>query len=487
MNLKNILKFNFKDSVDSFFYLDGYIYNHDISKLTADEFFHKIKNENFLSHVSGEYFLVVWNRHDKELILARDKIGIKPLFYTQVGSSVYISKSMKSLFHAGVRLTTNKKYLKNIERDNFSFHAETPWNEIKKIPPSNYALLSSKGGALKSYWNVLNKSDSSRIQPAELLHTIIEERARAQKSIGIFLSSGFDSTALCFLAERSAEKCDVSLYSLDFKSEVASESQKLDNILSLLKFKSSKLFYEDVSNENLLPYSNEEHAFIYYNPGLMLFKPLFESAALEGKKVVWTGLGGDDIFTNYSSRMSKLFSRSKILWLAIFYLKNILLFRSSRRYYFTFSFLKNALKIKSQHRFRLLEKLQFSSGLTFGIETEQHLADVFGMEMSYPLLDDRLIQCYAHFLENNNSPANLGSKPFLRDLMSGILPEFLRTAQSSQNYEPLWRDYLVKNKKSLFEGAPDLKSDSPLAHYYKNLHNYYLKQVESVSLRSGTL
>jgi asparagine synthase (glutamine-hydrolysing) len=164
-----------------------------------------------LEQLRGEFALALWDSRTRTLFAARDRFGIKPLFYAQHGGMLLLASEAKALFAAGVpaRWDTESFFDANsliVPRQDRSLFAG-----IRQVPPGHYLLAKQGRVDIVRYWDfdyprsedVAPRSDE---ECAEAFHAALDEavrlRLRADVPVGCYLSGGIDSCAVLGLAAR---------------------------------------------------------------------------------------------------------------------------------------------------------------------------------------------------------------------------------------------------------------------------------------------
>jgi len=159
-----------------------------------------------LDKLNGQFAFCIWDRAKKELFLARDRVGIRPLFYTWHGNSFVFGSEIKALFeYPGV----------NAEFDNFSLAQvftfwstltpKTIFKDIYELPPGHWMRIKDAGSEIKQYWNLRFPSEKNgyfkgsfpdaRDELKTLLTDAVRIRLRADVPVAAYLSGGLDSSA----------------------------------------------------------------------------------------------------------------------------------------------------------------------------------------------------------------------------------------------------------------------------------------------------
>lgn len=184
----------------------GFISNSDTEAILAS---YEKEKEGFVKRLDGMFALSLWDSPNQKLILARDPMGKKPLYYTIVNGSLIFASELKSLIlhplvEKEIDLTSLRKYL-------FYGYIPSPssiFKGIKKLPAGHFLVFSKDGICIKQYWTpkflpknkiTINEAISSF---KELLTLSVKKRLVSDVPLGIFLSGGIDSSTIAFFASQ---------------------------------------------------------------------------------------------------------------------------------------------------------------------------------------------------------------------------------------------------------------------------------------------
>ncbi len=180
---------------------------------------------NCLSRLRGMFAFALWDEKKQALFLARDRIGIKPLYYTNTGRAIVFASEIKALL-ADPDVTTEVDYQ---SIDKFLTHLslpgkETLWKGVYKLEPGHYLLATNSTIELKRYWDLhFSPSNGSRSfgDAAEELYHLTRKTVRdhmiSDVPIGFLLSGGVDSTVvLSCAALETTEK--ISTFTVGFEN-----------------------------------------------------------------------------------------------------------------------------------------------------------------------------------------------------------------------------------------------------------------------------
>ncbi len=177
-------------------------------------------------HLNGIYAFAVWNQKEQSLFLARDRFGVKPLFYSQKGSSFIFGSEIKTLLaHPFVETSVDSRGLAEI----FALGpARTPghgvFRGINEVKPAYCVLHNSNGTFIRKYWELESRphtdnSDDTVSKVRELVNDAIVRQLVADVPVCTFLSGGLDSSAITAVAAdmfKKTGKGRIQTYSIDF-------------------------------------------------------------------------------------------------------------------------------------------------------------------------------------------------------------------------------------------------------------------------------
>jgi asparagine synthase (glutamine-hydrolysing) len=162
-----------------------------------------------LRYLRGEFAFVLWDERTRRLIAARDRFGIKPLFYVDTDAALMLGSEIKSFFAAGHPATWD---LESVHQAAFVFVEgdRTLFRDVRQVPPGAMLIADDRGTSIAQYWDLCYPRidhQSSADEPAidelsatetvrALVHEAVEIRLRADVPVSSFLSGGLDSSAV---------------------------------------------------------------------------------------------------------------------------------------------------------------------------------------------------------------------------------------------------------------------------------------------------
>lgn len=259
-----------------------------------------------LSRLNGMFAFAIWDKEKQEMFIARDRLGVKPLYYCQNEKGFAFSSEIRSLLasqlsEAKINQEVLSEYLQFLT-------VSTPNTLVKNIfqlCPGHFATL--KDGVLSQhqYWNIAQSAMKQELSYAETVQSThahfmqaVKSRMVADVKVGAFLSGGIDSSAVvAAMSELSPEP--VQTFSIVFNEKEYDESEYSNRIAEKFNCKHHAfLLKPDSLHQYLEPFFKSMD-----NPSVDGINTYIISklVAETGIKVVLTGIGGDELFAGYVS------------------------------------------------------------------------------------------------------------------------------------------------------------------------------------------
>ena len=164
-----------------------------------------------VQQLRGMYAFALWDQRRRRLLLARDRLGIKPIYYTVTGGSFVFASEIKALLDfPGVRCEINRKILPEYLAFGYLAGADTFFDGVRCLPPGHLLEIDESGDVrVEQYWDVpLSAKDDS--QPSgyyvqryrELFEESVSAHLISDVPLGVLLSGGLDSSAVAAVATR---------------------------------------------------------------------------------------------------------------------------------------------------------------------------------------------------------------------------------------------------------------------------------------------
>jgi asparagine synthase (glutamine-hydrolysing) len=258
-----------------------------------------------VDHLRGMFAFAIWDSRHKRLLMARDRLGIKPLYYAETDNGIAFASELKPMLSLpGIDRAVNWQALSHL----FSFLAtpatQSIINGVRKLPPARLAVADhGRALRLERYWDVEFEPDehSTEGELVERLREVLADAVAVHEisdvPVGAFLSGGIDSSAVvATMAARSPGR-QIKTFSIGFAESGYDELAHARKVAAAFDTDHHELVLRpDVVSiiEDLAWYLDEPFGDTSAIPTYMVSK-----LAAEHVKVVLTGDGGDEIFAGY--------------------------------------------------------------------------------------------------------------------------------------------------------------------------------------------
>ena len=109
----------------------------------------------FLNKLNGQFAIAIWDKTKQELFLARDRVGIRPLFYTTIGNTFVFASEIKSFLEfPGFHPKISEKTLSEYFTFWTSLSADTIFEGVSELPPGSYMTINAHSKSIKTYWKL---------------------------------------------------------------------------------------------------------------------------------------------------------------------------------------------------------------------------------------------------------------------------------------------------------------------------------------------
>ncbi len=254
----------------------------------------------------GMFAFAVWDKRRKELFIARDRLGVKPLYYVQdAEGNLFFASEIKSILAANaVKAELNYDALPDQLANHGTSFDETLFKNVKRLLPGHFLIWRDGDLKIQKFWDVSFEPKHEEIADAdfveewrELFQKSVELRLMADVPLGMFLSGGVDSSAICAMMARLVKE-PIKTFSVGFKEREANEFEFARIVAEQFKTEHHEITItpEQFFNElpNLIYHEDEPLGFIASVPLYFVSK-----LAQKHVKVVLTGEGSDEILGGY--------------------------------------------------------------------------------------------------------------------------------------------------------------------------------------------
>jgi asparagine synthase (glutamine-hydrolysing) len=266
--------------------------------------------EAALTRLNGMFAFALWDAPKKQLLLARDPMGIKPLYYCQSGQTFVFASEIRALLRTGL---VPRKADPTAVLSYLAFGSVyEPWTmleAVRAVPPGHVLLLENGSLRSREYWNLLQTSSQSVSEkvsrngknatdelPAVLRDAVLSHLV-SDVPVGLFLSGGIDSSALVALLSQNGVRANT--FSLVFEEAEFDEGQYSREVARRFGTEHHEIPVSQQETLGVLP----EALTAMDQPTIDGINTYLVSAKTRaaGMKVALTGLGADEMFAGYSN------------------------------------------------------------------------------------------------------------------------------------------------------------------------------------------
>jgi len=296
---QELSEYNFKTQSDTEVILAGYLkYGKEVVK-----------------RLNGIFSFAIWDKRDESLLLARDHMGVKPMYYYWNGDKLIFASEITSILAHEIPRKLNLEAFNQYLRVLYVPEPNTMIVGVKKLPPGHFAVLKNGQFEVKRYYTAeFVTKDISYREAKEKVRTVVEEAVKRQMiadvPVGVYLSGGIDSSAV--LAAAVKVKKNIKTFSVGFDLGDDEEEKKFNRDFELARYTSAyfgsehhelRINSKDVAGslEKIIesmddPISNPTAIAMYH----------LAKFSKQHVTVVLSGNGGDELFGGYERyRMSR--------------------------------------------------------------------------------------------------------------------------------------------------------------------------------------
>jgi asparagine synthase (glutamine-hydrolysing) len=272
--------------------------------------------EESVERFNGMFALAIWDRDRRELFLARDRYGVKPLYYTEAGPLLIFGSEIKSLLaHDAVRAEVSHAHLLEYFTFQNLFTDGTLFKGVRLLPPGHRLTVRAGGGDVRPerYWDFRFREPNGRVSdPREyeeeldrLFAQAVQRQLVADVPVGAHLSGGMDSGSITAVAAQQLPYLNTFTVGFDMTSaggmELPTDEREKAEAMSY-RFKTEH--YEAVLKSGDMERCMPALMWHLEDPRVGQSYPNYYVARLASKfvKVVLAGSGGDELFAGYPWR-----------------------------------------------------------------------------------------------------------------------------------------------------------------------------------------
>jgi asparagine synthase (glutamine-hydrolysing) len=261
-----------------------------------------------LEKLRGMFAFAIWDERKKSLFLARDRVGIKPLYYSVDNDSLVFASEIKAILADGsVNRAVSPEIIDRFLTFLYLPGEETMLKSVRKLEPGFYLMMRDGRTELRQYWNLSfakpGEAPSERdceSKLLDLLGEVVEQHMIADVPVGVLLSGGVDSTAVLSFAKERTQK-EVSTYTVGFSDEGFADERPYARLAAeRYRTQHHEMTITAADFAAFLPrYVWHMEEPVCEPPAIALY--YVSKLASQTVKVLLSGEGGDEAFAGYSN------------------------------------------------------------------------------------------------------------------------------------------------------------------------------------------
>jgi asparagine synthase (glutamine-hydrolysing) len=261
-----------------------------------------------VDYLRGMFAFAIWDQRRKELFVARDRLGVKPLYYVHTDDgSLYFGSEIKTLLEAGaIKPEINYRAIPDYLANHAPSGEETLFRGVKRLLPGHVMLWRDGELRVSRYWDVsfVRHEDEGRTDKdyiaewSELFRTSVRLRLMADVPLGMFLSGGIDSSAIAAVMSGMVTE-PIKTFSVAFKEREANELEYARLVAQAFRTNHHEVVVSAEEFFGTLPKLvwHEDEPLAHPSSVALYFVSLLSSQHV---KVVLTGEGSDELLAGYA-------------------------------------------------------------------------------------------------------------------------------------------------------------------------------------------
>ena len=255
---------------------------------------------------NGMFAIAILDEKKNKLILGRDRLGVKPLYYSLLKDKMFFSSEIKTFLKIPeFDKSINNQSIHNYLKFNYIPIPETIFKNVWHVKPGTFLEIDLVSYEIvnNQYWEISNERETERTEEQTIdlmedaLNEAIKIRLRSDVEIGAFLSGGLDSSLICAMTMKN-HKSALNTFSIGFPEKRFDESEWAKKVADLYGLRNNT----NILDADIIEYWNDTTWFNDQPHGDISFIPtyLLSEFASKSYKVVFTGDGGDEFCGGYT-------------------------------------------------------------------------------------------------------------------------------------------------------------------------------------------
>ncbi|MCB9742158.1 MAG: asparagine synthase (glutamine-hydrolyzing) [Alphaproteobacteria bacterium] len=257
---------------------------------------------DFLERLRGEFALLLWDGRRQRLLVARDRFGVRPLLYAQVGDALWFASEAKALFAAGLRPRWSGAGLAQCLSFQYLLPGQSLFAGVRSLGPGERLLIeitenrSPRIEGARWWAPELREGEAPGI--LEALEGAVVERLQADVPLACQLSGGLDSAAVAALAARAGARLPA--YTVCFERPPWDESEQAAEIAEALGLEHRRVPVDEAALAEGLAETVAQGEGLLINGHAVAKRLLARQARADGVRVLLTGEGADELALGYA-------------------------------------------------------------------------------------------------------------------------------------------------------------------------------------------
>ena len=257
-----------------------------------------------LHRLNGMFAFAIWDKLEKKLVVVKDRMGVKPLYYAIFNETFYFASEQKALFTAGIPLKIAKDGLEEYLFNRFVAGENTLYENINKVLPGHSMTIHANGKIETEKWYDLKSEIQNQgliKDPQEWFRATFDDSVRLRMvsdvPVGVLLSGGLDSSSILASLKKQQFQ-NIQSFNIGFKEEEHNEAHLAKMLSEKLEYGFHTLQLEDQALYDKLvqaTYFQDEPIMHLNEPHLLAVSELAKPAV----KVLLSGEGADELMGGY--------------------------------------------------------------------------------------------------------------------------------------------------------------------------------------------
>ena len=257
-----------------------------------------------LNRLNGMFAFAIWDKLEKKLTVVRDRMGVKPLYYSFYNETFYFASEQKALFTAGVPLKMAQDGLEEYIFNRFVAGENTLYQNVKKVLPGHIMTIHEGGKTTNNNWWSLKTEIQNQPEiknPVEWFRETFDDSVKMRMvsdvPVGVMLSGGLDSSSILASLHHQKYK-DIQTFNIGFKEKEHNEAhlakmmaEKFDYGFQTMQLEDKNLYDQLISST----YFQDEPIMHLSEPHLLAVSQMAKPSV----KVLLSGEGADELMGGY--------------------------------------------------------------------------------------------------------------------------------------------------------------------------------------------